>query len=183
MKNTEFKTGNAILLIVDVQNKLFKAVKNRDTLQKNIEKLIITCNILNIPIIFFEQNPDGLGKTITPLVNSAENKFFFKKMTFGIKGHDEFFNYLNKEKKQDIILCGIETHVCVFQTARDLIKENYTVYLVSDAVSSRKESDNMTGIKRLNFEGTVPSCTELIIFDLLNRCDRKEFKTILDLVK
>jgi len=104
-------------------------------------------------------------------------------MSFGVKGLDLFFEYLKDKSIKNIFLCGIEAHVCVMQTGRDLIRSGYNVHLITDAVSSRKKHDLETGTERLKQEKAVVSSTETAIFEILKRCDKKEFKQILELVK
>jgi len=184
METKELLPENTVLIVVDVQEKLFQAVGSQSEIEKNIISLLKTCRILNVPILFFEQNSKGLGSTISSLSSVCEKKNVYNKMSFSIKGSEEFMAYCAADKKlKNILICGIETHVCVFQSVRDLISLGYNVNLVEDAVSSRKESDHLAGLKRMELEGALPSTSEMVIFDLLKRCDRQEFKTILELVK
>lgn len=184
MEAKDLLPENTLLIVIDVQEKLFQAVQGRSKIEKNIISLLKTCGILNVPILFFEQNNKGLGPTISSLSSVCEKKNVYNKMSFSIKGSEEFMTYCSTHKKlKNILICGIETHVCVFQSVRDLISLGYNVNVVEDAVSSRKESDHLTGLRRMELEGALPSTSEMVIFDLLQRCDRQEFKTILELVK
>lgn len=183
MSDIRLDQTNTILLIVDVQEKLFKAMHKKQQLKNNLEKLIKGCKILKLPVIFLEQNPQGLGNTLEEL-NIFENaSAVFQKMTFGIKGHADFFNFLTNTKRKNILLCGIESHVCVLQCGLDLISKGYNINLISDCVSSRTHENCQIGIKRLIQANALYSSVETALFDILKSCNSKEFKLILELVK
>lgn len=183
MKNLTPDHKNTLLLIIDVQEKLFNAMPDKDELLDNLLKIVKAFNILEIPLIFFEQNPKGLGSTIETLKSEIKNAPVFEKKTFSACYNTEFMNVLKQLHTKNIILCGIESHVCVFQTGRDLIEKGYNIHILQDGVSSRKELDKETGIKRLELMGGIPTTIETTIFDLLQTCGRQEFKPILKLVK
>jgi nicotinamidase-related amidase len=183
MKHTDLNETDTILLITDVQLKLFNSMYCNEELKNNLVKLVKAFKILHFPVVFLEQNPKGLGRTIKELADIDKSSKIFEKMSFGVKGLDLFFEYLTDKSIKNIFLCGIEAHVCVMQTGRDLIRSGYNVHLITDAVSSRKKHDLDTGTERLKQEKAVVSSTETAIFEILKRCDKKEFKQILELVK
>jgi len=182
MKN-KVNCKNTALVITDVQEKLFNSMYEKDDLKKNLIKLIKGFEILKIPAIFLEQNPKGLGTTIPEIKDLGFMPVKFEKMTFGLRGHGKFFRHIDKMKIKNIFICGIEAHVCVMQCTRDLTEKKQNVHLVSDCVSSRKKKDLKTGIKRMIYENAVISSCETALFEMLETCERKEFKQILELVK
>ncbi|MCB9481194.1 MAG: isochorismatase family protein [Desulfobacteraceae bacterium] len=174
---------NSALVVTDVQEKLFNSMFEKVELKNNLIKLIKGFEILKIPAVFLEQNPKGLGNTIPEIKDLGFMPEKFEKMTFGIKGHEKFFSHIDKMKIKNIFICGIEAHVCVMQCTRDLIRNGLGVHLVSDCVSSRRKKDLKTGIKRMIYENAVISSCETALFEILETCERKEFKQILELVK
>ncbi len=183
MNNSRLNKKNSLLLVVDVQEKLFDYMLNKEELKKNIIKLLKAFRLLGLPVIFIEQNPEGLGKTIKEIRSAGKNEKFFTKMTFGLNNNPDILNYIKKLEITNIIICGIEAHVCVYQCGLDLINSGYIVHIVTDAVSSRKKTDIKTAITRLIQEKALCSSTEMSIFDLLKTCTEKEFKPILEIVK
>jgi nicotinamidase-related amidase len=181
--NNKVNFKNTALVVTDVQEKLFNSMHEKEQLKQNLIKLVKGFEILQIPAIFLEQNPKGLGNTISEIKNLGFMPVKFEKMTFGIKNHEKFFSHINKMKIKNIFICGIEAHVCVMQCTRDLIKNGQNVHLVSDCVSSRNEKNLKTGIKRMIYEKAVISSCETALFEMLETCERKEFKQILELVK
>jgi nicotinamidase-related amidase len=183
MKDKNRLKTDTALLVIDVQEKLFNSMHEKEELKKNLIKLIKGFEILKIPALFFEQNPKGLGNTISEIKNLGFMQEKFEKMTFGVKGHENFFHRLESMNIKNIFICGIEAHVCVMQSARDLIQKGIDVQLVCDCISSRKKSDLDTGIKRMVQEKAVITSCESALFELLGTCENKEFKQILELVR
>lgn len=171
---------NSIVLMVDMQEKLVKATEaEQEVLQA--EKLIKTASILNIPTIVSEQYPKGLGYTLECLKN--DNQKCFEKTYFSVVKEDVFVETLRSYNKTQIILFGIEAHICVYQTAMDLLKEGYDVYLVKDACKSRKEFEFNTGIELMRQEGIKITCLETVLFELLQTSKNPHFKEIQSLIK
>lgn len=177
---------NSLLLIIDVQEKLIDHICNRSLVVKNIKILLKTFSKLNLPIILSEQYPKGLGKTIDDiLINKphSENFFSFEKITFSCFLNDSFKKFLSKKKKQQIIICGLETHICVLQTALDLLKNNFEVFIVNEAVGSRKKDDFILGIKRLRQCGAQILTNEMVMFELLKDSKHNHFKFLSKIIK
>ncbi|MDY0131106.1 MAG: isochorismatase family protein [Desulforegulaceae bacterium] len=183
MKNENKLKTNTALLVVDVQGNLFNSIFEKEQLKKNLIKLIKGFEILKIPGLFLEQNPKGLGSTISEIKDLGFMPKKFDKMTFGLKGHEKLFTYLESINIKNIFICGIEAHVCVMQSTRDLIQKGFNVHLVADCVSSRKKSDLDIGIKRMIQEKAIITGCESALFEMLETCEAKEFKQILELVK
>ena len=172
--------GNA-LLIIDVQEKIIKAVFNKDSITKNIKKLIDAYQILEENIIVSEQNPFKLGATIAELL--PKNGFKkIEKMEFSLANIKDFSKELKNKKITKLIVCGIETHICIQQTVLDCLKKGFEVILVSDAMSSRNRVDHEISLQRMIQKGAILTTTESIIFELCKTADRKEFKEIRNII-
>ncbi|WP_413677601.1 isochorismatase family protein [Prochlorococcus sp. MIT 0916] len=171
-----------LLLIVDVQQKLINNIKNNKLLIFNIKKLIDTCNLLNVRIAITEQNPLKLGKTIEPI---AENNEYpkFEKMEFSCSKKKNFINYVNEYNFKNIIVCGIESHICILQTSIDLLQQGLNILIPRDAIGSRNEIDNDTAFLRLILSGAVASTTESLICELCKTSNRKEFREVSKILK
>ena len=171
------------LLIVDVQGKLADLMHDKETLFKNICILIQSAKILDIPILWCQQVPSALGPTvpeITELLGGCEP---VNKSSFSCCGCEEFNSKLEELGRRQVLLCGIETHVCVYQSAVDLIEKDFEVDVIADAVSSRTQANREVGLDRLAEEGARLSSTELALFEILKSADHPQFKQIAKLVK
>jgi|TARA_Y100000310_G_C20652922_1_gene800446 nicotinamidase-related amidase len=173
--------NNCILLVVDVQEKFRKVIFNFDSTISNITKLIKAFQILKIPIIATEQYPKGLGKTITELNDLIKNKI--EKVEFSCFDNNNFKKIFKKLKRKNIIVAGIESHVCVLRTILDGVKNNYTMHLVADAVSSRKPLDKKIAVERAKQSSAFLTTTEAVIFQLISSSKEKEFKEISRIIK
>ena len=171
-----------LLLIVDVQQKLLKNIKDNKLLVFNIKKLIKTCNLLNIQIAITEQNPLKLGKTLESIIDDNEYPIF-EKMEFSCIKNKDFINYLNEHNFKNIIVCGIESHICVLQTSIDLLQKGLNILIPRDAIGSRNEIDNDTAFLRLILSGAVASTTESLICELCKTSNRKEFREVSKILK
>ena len=171
-----------LLLIVDVQQKLISHINGNQILIFNIKKLIDTCNLLNVNIAITEQNPLKLGMTIESIL--ANNEFpKFEKMEFSCSENKNFINYINEYNFKNIIVCGIESHICILQTSIDLLEKGFNVLIPRDAIGSRNEIDNDTAFLRLILSGAVASTTESLICELCKTSSRKEFREVSKIIK
>tara|TARA_Y100000589_G_scaffold295383_1_gene301747 strand:- start:7 stop:555 length:549 start_codon:yes stop_codon:yes gene_type:complete len=170
------------LLILDAQERIFNPIKNKEIILKNIKKLINAYEILEENIYFSEQNPKKLGKTFDNLLPKNEYKLF-EKMSFSIKNNNSFLNNLSNKKINTLIICGFETHICIQQTVLDFLNSNFEVFLVVDAMGSRKNLDHEVALKRMLKSGAIISTTESIIFELCETSLRKEFRSISNIIK
>ncbi len=170
------------ILVIDVQDKLIRPIENNDAIINNIRKILDVGNILKIDILFSEQNPKKLGSTVNVLCEK-ENTNIYSKMTFSSFECKQLMKVLRKLEVQNVLLCGIETHICVQQTALDLISAGMKVYIPIDATGSQNSIDCKTAIRRLEFAGAIISTTEAIIFEWCRTADRLEFKQISEIVK
>ena len=176
------KSQNSVLIILDIQERLISNIIDRETIIWNSRRLIEAANIFNITVLYTEQNPNKLGPTLESL-RSNLNSNIFPKMTFSCLGNLKIEEKLENKKAEIIYLAGLETHICVMQTAIDLINLGYKVYVLADAVGSRSKIDHEIGLKRLEQEGIVITKTESMLFEWCYTSERPEFKEISRLVK
>lgn len=174
---------DSILCIVDVQEKLVKAIENK----KYIDRIAIlskAAGILNIDAIKTEQYPKGLGRTI-PIVeeNLPADIIKIEKYSFSCFGAVNFRSALKKQKRKNLILCGIESHVCILQTAVGAVKAGYNVFIPRDAVASRKKEEYLSAIDFLTNIGVKFLTVESLLFILLRNSKHKNFKEITALIK
>ena len=169
------------LIIIDIQEKIIRQIFNKDSIIKNIKKLINAYEILEENIFISEQNPLKLGETIPELLPKARFKKI-EKMEFSLAKIQDFFNELKNKKISNLIVCGIETHICIQQTALDCLQKGFEVILISDAMGSRNRVDHKIALQRMNHSGAILTTTESIIFELCKTADRKEFKEIRNII-
>jgi nicotinamidase-related amidase len=173
----------ALLLIVDIQKVMFDLCVEKETVKKNIGALIDLANILELPVIFTEHNAGKLGRFDSSLIQKSQKNSLFNKMEFSCMGNDGIRNAITTTGKKTIILAGIESHVCIFQTGAQAIQEGFNVHIVSDAISARTSFNLNIGINRLKQAGAVITCTEMLIFELLLKAGTQEFKKLLPIIK
>lgn len=176
-------TTHTLLLVIDVQGKLADLAWRSDTIQKNIRTLIEGMKVLDVPILATEQYPKGLGSTVPSIAVMLGDAPLIEKNSFSCCGEPAFEMKLIEQHKTDIVVCGIETHVCVYQTVRDLLGLGYNVHLVTDAVSSRTEENWKLGVEVCASLGAKRTSTEMVLFQLLQNSGTDEFKAISKLVK
>jgi len=172
----------AILLIIDIQEKLVPAMSCNDKVINNTKILIAGANQMDIPIIYTEQYPKGLGRTIEELEVEIENGQLFEKNSF-TAFTNEVRDALKSNGKKKVIIAGMETHVCVYQTVRDLLASCYEVFVIKDAVASRTEMNYLNGLDLMASMGAVITNTETVIFDLLKISGTPEFKILSKMIK
>jgi nicotinamidase-related amidase len=175
--------NDCCLVVVDVQGKLAQLMHDKETLFKNIRILIQSAKILNIPILWCQQVPAALGPTIPEIAELLTDNQPINKSCFSCCGCEEFNSKLEKLGRKHILISGLETHVCVYQTAADLLAKNYKVDCVADAVSSRTLANKDIGLKRIAAEGARISSTEMALFEILKTAEHPQFRQIAKLVK
>ena len=176
------REDQTLLLVIDYQEKLIKKIDRNRQITFNIKRLIDSCVLLNIEIAISEQNPSKLGETTNEILPLKE-LMKFEKMDFSCLNNNTFRNYLKRKSLKNIILCGIESHICILQTSLDLLANNFNVLIPRDAIGSRRIIDNETAFIRLTSSGAIPSTTESIICELCKNASRKEFKDISRILK
>jgi len=172
-----------ILLLIDIQERILGVMQNPDKVVLNTVKLIKGFKILNSKIIYTEQYPKGLGQTFGEIKAELNNHTPVQKMSFSCYGAGNLFSELKQGNFQQVVVAGIETHVCVQQTVLDLLANNFQVNLVADAVSSRNQIDHKTAINRMRVHGAEITTTESVLFEMLNVSGTDEFKAISKIIK
>lgn len=173
---------DAVIMIIDIQERLVPAMKYGDKVINNTKILIQASKEMDIPIIYTEQYPKGLGHTIDELGELIKDGKRFEKISFSAI-NEEVRSTLETLGRKKIVITGMETHVCVFQTVRDLILDGYEVFVVKDAVASRTKCNYLNGLEQMKDMGAVITNTETIVFDLLKEAGTSEFKTMSKLIK
>lgn len=177
-----FDTDNSLLIVIDVQDKLMKAMSKKDDVIKNSRILVEAMEILKVPTIFTTQYSKGLGSVNESILEKASDPKIFDKSSFTIFDGD-IKEEITKLNRKNIIISGAETHICVMQSARDLVASGYNIAIVKNAVSSRTEENRVAGLEYLKDMGATIITTEMILFDLLKTSSRPEFKPVQALIK
>jgi len=172
----------SVLVVVDVQEKLFPHIAGKENVVENIRRLIKFAETVKIPIVLTEQYPKGLGRTINEIRDLIPNITPIEKVEFDCFESSEFDDALQRLGAKTVILTGIEAHICINQTAIDGLRK-YRTCVVGDAVSSRKIDDKLAGLERMKQSGVTILSTEMFIYEILRKAGTKEFKEALELVR
>lgn len=178
-----FSSGKSALLIIDIQGKLASLMFEKEKILQNIQIAIKAAHFLDVPILWSEQLPEKIGITVPEISSLLNGIKPVNKFSFSCCGEKKFLDLLYGLKRKQIIIAGIETHICVYQTAADLIELKYEVQVVADATSSRTETNKRYGLERIKEVGGQLTSTEMIIFELLKEAKGDRFKDILKLIK
>ncbi len=178
-----FRSENSALLVIDIQERILPVIFESERVVQNTIKLINGFKILNVPVFYTEQYPKGLGPTSSQIKEVLSGIEAISKMTFSCSGAGNLFEQLRNTSIEQIVLCGIESHVCVMQTALDLIANGFKVQVAADAVSSRRVFDYKIALERLRTNGAEITLTESVLFEMLNVCGTDQFKAISKIVK
>lgn len=170
-------------LLIDIQEKIFPVMSGKDLLLKNCVMLIRGLQVLNVPLIVTQQYTKGLGETIPEIASEIRDFSFIEKRDFSCCDERDVMDLLNLASLQNVLLCGIESHVCVLQTAVDLKERGFNPVVIMDAVSSRFPANLKWAEERFRHEGIMMTSTESILFELTRSSAAPEFKTISGLVK
>jgi nicotinamidase-related amidase len=169
--------------VIDIQEKLLPVMVHSEQVIKNSSNLVQIAKSLEIPILWCQQVPNALGPTVQELSSLLADINPINKTTFSCCGNARFLMKLEELQATTAILCGIESHVCVFQTAVELIKHGLSVHTVSDAISSRTEENGRIGIERMAKEGANITSTEMLLFELLRDSKHHKFRELAKLIK
>jgi nicotinamidase-related amidase len=173
-----------VLVVIDMQEAFRHSINEFEQIASRISMAIRGFQILNLPVIITEQYPKGLGRTAEELLFSLPPDFeFIEKTAFSSCGAKAFVDKLGEIGARQILLCGIETHVCVNQTAHDLLSLGYEVHLLEDCVSSRYGHDKKAAFHKLKMSGVISSSVEMALFELMRDSKHEQFKEIQDLIK
>ena len=183
MKTIKIHKEDAVLVLIDFQERLMPAMENNEELAASVIKLIKGCNIMGVPKLVTQQYTKGLGPTI-PGIHEALGQYEpLEKTSFSAMEEPVFAKALEKTGRKTVIMAGIESHVCVQQTALDLLDKGYNVFLAADCVSSRQSSDKTYALKRTAQAGAFLTTGEAVLFELCGGSRKPGFKEISALVK
>lgn len=171
------------LLVVDVQERVLRALCDPARVAENCRRLVAGARILGVPILVTTQNAPRLGPTLPELAEALGEFESFDKISFSCCDAEGFMDRLDALEKDTIIVCGMEAHVCVLQTVLDLVENGYRVHVVADAVSSRAPENRQAALEKMRQAGAIVSTTEIVLFELLRRAGTAEFKAVQALVK
>jgi nicotinamidase-related amidase len=175
--------AKAALAVTDIQERLLPSIFEGDRVVRNAVRLIKGARVLGIPILVTEQYKKGLGATTAAVAGEIADLPVMEKIAFSACGAAGFEKALKAKKISDVILCGIEAHVCVSQTCLDLLDKGFRVFIAVDAMSSRTTDNHFIAIERMRDAGGIVVSTEMVLFELLEKAGTEEFKQILALVK
>jgi len=177
------KSEKTALTVVDVQGKLAQMMSGKQALFENLQKIIKGIQALGIPILWVEQNPEGLGPTIPEVSELLAGINPISKDSFSCCKNEHFIQALKAVNRNQILIVGIEAHICVYQTAVDLVTSGYAVEVVTDAVSSRTIENKTVALQKMSRAGISLTSTEMALFELLEVAEGEQFKEILKIVK
>jgi len=176
-------TENTILVLIDFQERLFPVMHDKEKLLNNVVKLTKGALALELPVIVTEQYPKGLGPTIPEIKTIIPNVKPVEKTCFSCCDEPAFMEELGKLKRQQVLIAGIEAHICTYQTAVALAHAGYQVEVVTDCISSREPGNKAAAISKMGMLGIMPSTTEMALFELLKVAKGDKFKQISAIVK
>jgi nicotinamidase-related amidase len=185
MARRPLETEQCALIIVDMQEKLLPPIWEKERLMRNVQLLIRLAGILKIPAVVTTQYAKGLGSTVPDIANLLPDTPSIDKLMFSCFGSDVFCSLLKRlpGQRTTVLLCGMETHICVMQTAVGALRDGYMVHVASDAVSSRTELNWRIGLDRMRAAGAILSSAEMMIYELLRSSGAPAFRELLPYLK
>ncbi len=175
--------NDSVLVVIDVQGKLAQLVYEQEQVIQNIRRLILGVRLLNIPVLWLEQNPDGLGPTTPAVAELLADKKPIIKNTFSGCGCNAFVSALQGLGRRQLVISGIESHICVYQTVSNLIVLGYAAHVIVDAVSSRTRANKEIGIHKMHARGAELSSTETVLYELIKTSEDIRFREMLKIIK
>ncbi len=178
------RSEDTVLMVVDMQEPFLRHIWSGGRLLDNVNKLLDTARILRVPVVPTLQNMKQMGGVIPDVASRLPAQCIpFDKMCFSCQGDTVISGELARAGRKQVILCGVETHICILQTALDLVAQGYQVHVVADAVSSRSQSDWELGLRKMERLGVAVASTEMAMYELVGEAGTPEFREILKLVK
>jgi nicotinamidase-related amidase len=179
-----FERVKTLLTIIDTQERMMPVIDGNEMVITNIRKAVQGCRALGLPILVTEQYSKGLGPTVAPIANALQEWYRpIEKMSFSAVGSMGFMQQLETAGAKRVLLCGVETHICVYQTARDLREVGWEVDVLADAVGSRSALNCRVALDRMARHGVEISSVEMALFQIMKTADCPEFRTISSIVK
>lgn len=174
---------NTIGLVIDMQEKLIPAIRSHDKIIKNTIILLKGLKVFQTPIVVTQQNTKGLGPTVPDINKTIGNFSYIEKTKFSCYREPAFIRVLNRIGKRNVIIAGVEAHICVLQTALDLMYNNFNPVIIEDCIGSADENDKKVSLWRMRDVGSVVTTCESILFELCRESGTEEFNKILELIK
>lgn len=174
---------DSLLLLIDIQGNLARLMYDRDALFKNLQILIRSARILNLPVVWMEQIPAKLGPTVPEVADLLQGMHPLAKTSFSCCGDDAVMTAIAETGRRQVLVGGIETHICVYQSTRDLLQRGYEVHVMADAVSSRVAGNREIGLARMQNAGAVISSVEMALFEMLQSAEGDLFRQVVKLLK
>ncbi len=176
-------TADAVLVVVDVQGKLARLIADDEAVIANIQRMIRGARTLSVPILWVEQNPAGLGPTIAEIADLLSPLEPIAKTSFSCAANPRFMASLGQLERKRVLLVGIEAHVCVYQSAVELVEAGYTVDVVEDAIGARAAANKALGVRRMEARGVGVTSTEIALFELLGDSGHPAFREVQAIIK
>jgi nicotinamidase-related amidase len=171
------------LVVIDMQDRFRGIIQDGEQVIAACSRLVRFCLTLEIPVVVTEHYPRGLGTTMAELQQLFPSWAPLEKITFSCCGDDGFTAAIGGLRRDQIVLCGIESHVCVYQTARDLLSQGHQVATANDAISARSATDREIGLRRMAELGAQTMSAEMIMFEVLQRAKTQDFKAVADILR
>lgn len=173
----------SVLVVVDVQEKLLPAITAAEHILRGCRRMVRAAQTLGVPVLFTEQYPKGLGPTVPGLAALFGETRPIAKTAFGCYGCAEFADAIDRLRRPSVLLCGIEAHICVYQTAAQALARGAAVYVLEDAIGARGDEARQIGLARMRAAGAVSAHTEMAIYELLGAAATPDFRAILPIIK
>ncbi|MEW9798614.1 isochorismatase family protein [Alteromonas sp. CYL-A6] len=180
---TLLQRDDTALMVIDVQGRLARQVVDAEAVTARIVMLIHAARTLNLPVLWVEQYPEGLGPTVKPVADALAGHTPFAKTTFNACENADIASALSQTGRSHLIVCGIETHVCVYHTVAGLIDSGFSVSVMTDGCSSRRAADRSAGLARMQTLGAALRSTEMTVFELIGDAADPAFNVLLPLLK
>lgn len=174
----------AVLCVVDIQEKLAARMEEKERVIANAVMLAKSALRLDVPVIVTEQYPKGVGATVIELITALDKQYVpIEKLCFGCADEPVFMEQLKTVRRRQVLLCGMESHVCVLQTCLQLLDRGYRVHVAADTICSRQREHKELALDQMRQAGAVVTCAEAAVFQLLRRAGTPEFKDFLSIIK
>lgn len=182
-RNLMLTKKDAVLVLIDIQGKLARIVDKSEEVIQNIANVIQGAKVLGVPVLWLEQYPQGLGKTVEEISQFLTDEKPIEKITFSAYRTPEFVEALEATGRKKVLIAGIEAHICVYQTTADLLENGYEVEVLADCVSSRTELNREIGIEKMKQYGAKISSVEMALFEMKQIAKGDDFKAISKIIK
>jgi len=185
VRSDQLDAPEALVLVIDIQEKLVPLIRHHESMVATCAKLLEGVRPFDLPVVATQQYPKGLGCTVRPIQRLLETAAatILEKPTFSAWAHEPVREVLLQLDRTQIIVAGIESHVCVQQTVLDLLSRDYNVFVCADAVGSRGRIDHDTALRRMTQAGAFVTTVESVLFELCHRCDTPQFKSLIEVIK